>query len=281
MANMTQTLIRQSLSDSPLILSVPHSGRIIPEWLIARMRHLDVYQEIEDPMVEAVLPHDIRCSKLVLEAARLICDVNRHPWEWDGQLFIDKLPPEALSQSPKVRSGLGFIPRLGREGRPLWKQGFRVSEGEDVLAAIHAPYHQALGQIIKAQKKNGFDHIVLLDCHSMPKIAGFDKSHRRVDICISNDHGQTSSDRLLKSLGDALRAQGFRVGLNDPFFGGYIINHHARINDGVEAIQIEINRALYWDEKEHGPSSDFEKTRLRLRAGLDQFLGKTFADFYA
>jgi N-formylglutamate amidohydrolase len=281
MANMTLPLLCQSLSESPLILSVPHSGRLIPKGLVSRMRHLDVYQEIEDPMVEALLPDELRCSKVVLEAARLVCDVNRHPWEWDGQLFFDKVPPEALSQSAKVRSGLGFIPRLGNEGRPLWKQGFSVAEGREHLSAYHVPYHRALMQMIDGQSQLGISRVLVLDCHSMPKIAGFNKGHRRIDICLGNDHTSTSHDETINTLAEALRGQGFRISLNDPFAGGYIIRHHARIIDGVEAIQMEINRALYWDENYHCPSPDFDKTKARLKAGLMEFCTNQFPDFYA
>jgi len=35
---------------------------------------------------------------------------------------------------------------------------------------------------------------------------------------------------------------------NDPYAGGFITRHYGRPREHVEAVQIEINRALYMDE---------------------------------
>ena len=46
-----------------------------------------------------------------------------------------------------------------------------------------------------------------------------------------------------------LRAQGYAVARNMPYAGGFTTRHHGRPTTGVEALQIEINRALYMDEE--------------------------------
>jgi len=42
---------------------------------------------------------------------------------------------------------------------------------------------------------------------------------------------------------------GYRVRRNDPYAGGYITRHYGRPREGVHALQIEICRSLYMDER--------------------------------
>jgi len=277
---MTSQLVRKSLTQSPIILSLPHSGRLIPDHVASLVRDGNLYQDIEDPMVEALLPEEWDVSRVVLEAARIVCDVNRHSWEWDGQLFQGRLPPQAMVHSGRVRSGLGFVPRLGRDGRALWKRSLTIAEGRDRLSHCHEPYHRAIQDVIRAQFPTVSKPVLLLDCHSMPKVAGFDKGHRRVDICLGNDYHQTSQKNTIEKLIQALSDQGFRVGINDPFAGGYIVQYHGQPQKGIEAIQLEINRSLYWDEQAHDFSPDYAKTKARLGTGLLAFAKAHFPDFF-
>jgi N-formylglutamate deformylase len=36
---------------------------------------------------------------------------------------------------------------------------------------------------------------------------------------------------------------------NDPYAGGYVTRHYGRPRDGVHALQIEVSRRLYMDER--------------------------------
>jgi len=45
-----------------------------------------------------------------------------------------------------------------------------------------------------------------------------------------------------------LSAMGYRVARNTPYAGGYTTEHYGRPGRKVHALQIEINRALYFDE---------------------------------
>ncbi len=46
-----------------------------------------------------------------------------------------------------------------------------------------------------------------------------------------------------------MRASGYRVRRNKPFAGGYITERFGAPAQGVHAVQIEIARALYLDER--------------------------------
>ena len=52
---------------------------------------------------------------------------------------------------------------------------------------------------------------------------------------------------------------GYSVGRNKPYAGGFITEHYGNPAAGLHAIQLEINRALYMDERRYEPSSSFAK----------------------
>ena len=73
------------------------------------------------------------------------------------------------------------------------------------------------------------------------------------DFIVSNVDGRTAGHELTYTAVDFLRDSGFRVGVNQPYKGGYIIRRYGSrqpgIPGGVHSLQIEINRSLYLDEE--------------------------------
>ena len=67
------------------------------------------------------------------------------------------------------------------------------------------------------------------------------------------------------------RAAGLSVRHDDPYRGGYATGHYGRPGEGLHAIQIELNRALYVDETTIRPKpTEMERLRSLLRALLQQ-----------
>ncbi len=62
----------------------------------------------------------------------------------------------------------------------------------------------------------------------------------------------------------ALEALGFTVAFNIPDAGGFTTQHSGLPGEGVHVLQVEINRALYMDEKlvRRGPGLSALKCRL-------------------
>ena len=67
-----------------------------------------------------------------------------------------------------------------------------------------------------------------------------------------------------------LQLLGYRVAQNAPYAGGYTTEHYGRPHQGVHALQVEISRGLYMDEKTLAPTAGFD----RLKADLERL----FAD---
>ena len=52
---------------------------------------------------------------------------------------------------------------------------------------------------------------------------------------------------------------GYKVARNKPFAGGFTTHHYGSPQGGLHALQIEINRALYMDEKSIKPNEGIKK----------------------
>ena len=52
-----------------------------------------------------------------------------------------------------------------------------------------------------------------------------------------------------------MSALGYSIGRNKPYAGGFITEHYGNPASGLHAIQLELNRAIYMDERrrERGP----------------------------
>ena len=56
-----------------------------------------------------------------------------------------------------------------------------------------------------------------------------------------------------------MRGFGYSVSRNKPYAGGFITEHYGNPAAGLHAIQLEINRGLYMDEKRYERSVSFAK----------------------
>jgi N-formylglutamate deformylase len=61
-----------------------------------------------------------------------------------------------------------------------------------------------------------------------------------------------------------LQDLGYRVRRNDPYAGGYVTRHYGRPREGVHALQIELDRSLYLQERSLTRSSSFARVRADM-----------------
>ena len=73
--------------------------------------------------------------------------------------------------------------------------------------------------------------------------------HRRADIVIGDRFGTSCMAMISDVVEQSLTGAGYKVARNRPFAGGFITEHYGQPKQGLHAIQIEINRALYMDER--------------------------------
>jgi N-formylglutamate amidohydrolase len=66
-----------------------------------------------------------------------------------------------------------------------------------------------------------------------------------------------------------LRGRGYSVSRNKPYAGGFITEHYGNPAAGLHAIQLELNRALYMDERRFERSPSFARLADDLEALAD------------
>ncbi len=190
--------------------------------------------------------------------SRAYVDLNRSPDERDPVL-IEDCPAGSATTTAKVAAGFGVIPRRAGDGTALYDRRLSMAEAEARLARVHAPYHAALSGLMHAARaRHGL--ALLVDWHSMPsRAAPAGRAGRGVDVILGDRHGASCRGAVTRQVRALFEAQGWRVGLNTPYAGGYSTQLWGRPDEGFQAIQVELNRALYLDEQTLQPSADHDR----------------------
>ena len=252
----------------PILISVPHSGRLSDEEVIANaVQGRLALATLEDPIVDRLCWRVINAgvSAVVQHVPRAIIDCNRDETEVDPAVIRDISPAPV---GPRARHGLGLIPSRTYRHGALWRRRIDRTELARRIAQVHRPYHEAIANGLKAMSGR-YGEVGLIDCHSMP--------HRRgqADVVIGDRHGSSAAGWFSAEAARLIRGAGFRVAMNDPYAGGAIVSRHGNPAGGTQAIQLEIDRSVYLarDQRTAGPGFDCVSAMLEnLTAGLGQAL---------
>ncbi|HEV2000928.1 MAG TPA: N-formylglutamate amidohydrolase, partial [Xanthobacteraceae bacterium] len=191
---------------------------------------------------------------------RAFLDVNREPYELDPRMFDGRLPAFANTRSLRVAGGLGTIARVVGDAREIYDRRLPVDEALRRIELYYKPYDRALRRLV-LQAQSTFGLAVLLDCHSMPSNAGGREERPRADMVLGDRYGTSCAPAVTDVIEESLRALGYAVLRNKPYAGGFITEHYGDPAAGLHAVQIEINRALYMEEREYRKSDRFEAVR--------------------
>jgi N-formylglutamate amidohydrolase len=252
MSGHEPTVIRPA-APSPLVVSVPHAGTLIPEAelhryaLSSEVLAADVDLFVDRLYAEAPA---LGATLISTPVSRFVVDLNR---------FEDDLCPSVvLGSSRNTAAGYygnrGVIWGVSTRGESIYRLPLPREVHEARIAAFYAPYHALLAaELERARATFGF--AILLDAHSMPsvaKAAHTDAGERRADIW---------------------QEQGRTVALNKPYRGGAITRRYGRPSEGIHAIQLELNRGLYMDETACEPSDGFAELAETCSALVERLIG--------
>jgi N-formylglutamate amidohydrolase len=251
----------------PFVFASPHSGRLYPETFLklSRLSPRNLRCS-EDAYVDQLIGDAIALGAPLLFARfpRAYVDANRAPGELDESMIEPPLNLPVEQSSPRVQGGLGVIPRIVRDGAEIYRVKLKTADVEERLSRLHRRYHAALATLIRETHAK-FGAAVVVDCHSMPSAVG------APDIVLGDRYGTAASQVVLRHAEDALLAQGFSVGRNVPYAGGYTTHLYGEPARGVHALQIEINRRLYLDEERIELVPTFSQVQRRLMVALRNF----------
>lgn len=253
---------RQSL---PMVFASPHSGCDYPEDLLAASR-LDAagLRRSEDCFVDELFGHVPRLGAPLLKALypRAYLDPNREPYELDPAMFADALPPHINAGSARVAAGLGTIARVVASGAEIYARKLSFDEAETRIRRLYRPYHAALTTLIDDTVAR-FGYCLLVDCHSMPSGSG-DGRPAPPDVVLGDCFGISCARVMTAVAEDVLAGMGYTVARNAPYAGGFTTRHYGRPETGVHAMQVEINRRLYMDERTFTRRHDMSRLRDHL-----------------
>ena len=232
----------------PIVLNSPHSGAHYPQAFLAASR-LDplTLRRSEDAFVDRLFEPAATHGAPLLRARfpRAFLDLNREPFELDPHMFEGRLPEFANTRSLRVAAGLGVIPRVVGDAQAIYRELMPVEAALRRIATLHRPYHAKLAELLEtAQRRFGF--ALLVDCHSMPSNS---PDVDGCDIVLGDRYGSSAARWMVETVEAALRGAGLIVRRNKPYAGGYITEHYGAPAAGRHALQIEINRSLYMDER--------------------------------
>ena len=254
---------------SPVLVEVPHSGLQVPPEVeseidatpLAMLRDSDIYV---DQLYQRA--PESGATLLVSRVSRYVVDLNRGP---------DEVDSAAVPRHPKGRHipARGVVWRARTDGTPLLRAPLTVEQFTRRLELFYEPYHRTLREVA-AQIREQHGRVVILAAHSMPsagrRMLGGGLVPR-ADIVPGTRGRSTADGRIIDLIDSHFREAGLSVKHDDPYRGGWTTSSYGAPKRGQHAVQIEINRALYVDEK----TSEIKPNDFaRLQTVLDQLVSK-------
>jgi len=80
---------------------------------------------------------------------------------------------------------------------------------------------------------------------------------RRPDIVIGDRYGTSCASLLPDVVEQIMSGLGYSIGRNKPYAGGFITEHYGNPASGLHTVQLELNRAIYMDERRRERSPRF------------------------
>jgi N-formylglutamate deformylase len=245
----------------PVLFNSPHSGSAYPRDFLSLSR-LDIatLRRSEDSFVDALVSGVVRQGYPLMRAhfPRCFVDVNREPYELDPRMFDGRLPSFANTRSMRVAGGLGTVARVVGDAQEIYDQRIPVDDALARIETLYKPYHRALRRLFTRLHRD-FGAAILVDCHSMPSSAGHRDERPRPEFVLGDRYGTSCVGVVAETVEQTLRAMGYTLSRNKPYAGGFITEHYGNPAAGLHAIQLEINRALYMDERRYERTAGFDR----------------------
>ncbi len=267
--------IREPLvQTTPLVFCSPHSGRTYPSALLSRSR-LDPLslRKSEDCFVDELFGDAPAAGAplIVANFPRAYIDVNREPFELDPELFEEPLPEYANAQTMRVIGGLGTIPRVVAEAEEIYDAPLPLGVAMERIERLYRPFHDALQHLVERTRQK-FGYAVLIDCHSMPSASLAFPASARPEFILGDRFGGSCDFRVTRVVREAIDALHYHAQLNRPYAGGFITEHYGRPAENVHALQIEINRGLYLNERTLKRSPRFNRLKRDVTELVDRLI---------
>lgn len=269
MTQLASPLIHPPRGGLPVLLSVPHSGRDYPGWLVEMAPGgMAALESLEDPLVDRLVWRALAggVGAVIARAPRAAVDCNRGEDEVDPSVIEGRRRDRV---SARARGGLGIVPARTPHHGYLWRRSICCAQLDERLEQAHRPYHRAIEDQLSLLSDR-FGGAILLDCHSMPP-----PGEGIPPIVFGDRRGRTAGSWVSSEALAIARRAGFEAGLNEPFAGGHVVERHGDPARNIHALQVEIDRRVYLDSTLRVPGPGFDRLTLlieSLSVGLGELL---------
>ena len=222
---------REDCRRYPLVVSLPHSGTVIPEEVRRSMLPGAVLPNMDWflPELYSFLPK-LGVTTLINRISRYVIDPNR--------------PPDASAED--YRQSLVY--QKTTWGRPIYAAPLPREEIDRRTRQYYHPYHDRLAELLD-EKRRIFGRVLLLDLHSFANPA----EEIPEDIILGDCRGESCLPQLSGLIQDGLERAGFSVSRNIPYGGGYLTRHYGTaFGPTIQAVQIELRYSAYIADRYFG-----------------------------
>jgi len=260
-------------AEVPLVFDSPHSGSFYPE----DFRFSCAFENLrraEDTYVDELYAAAPAHGATLLAALfpRSYLDANRAVDDIDEAL-IDGVWPSPLRPSHSTRAGLGLVRRVARPSLPIYEHKLSAGEILDRIERCHTPYHRVLDEACDRLHRK-FGVVWHINCHSMPSKRSARDIGRPADFVLGDRDGTTCAGEFTEFVASVLRGLGYDVRINEIYKGVEIVKRQGHPELRRHSLQIEVDRALYMDQKTLHKNSGFTRVQAdiaRLIAALREF----------
>lgn len=261
----------------PVLIAVPHAGRAYPAAVLAQMRDEELCQlRLEDRYVDKLaveIARQTRTGLLVAHAPRALLDLNRahDDVDWDMVRGTRRHTGRQIPASRRARTGLGLVPRRLPGFGEIWREMLSADALNQRINGIHRPYHDFLAKELE-RIRDAWGVALLVDLHSMPPLRAGSEAEHPPQIVLGDRFGASCHGSLVARAFRYLDDQARPSAHNRPYAGGYVLDRHAAPSRGIHALQVEVCRSTYLDQRLDQPTDKLASV-ARVIAGLVRELG--------
>lgn len=243
--------------ESPLILSMPHPGTLMPPEIAPRLNTRGQLLEDTDWFMRELYAFADRFKPSILEAklSRYVIDLNRDP---SG---VSLYPGQATTE---------LVPTTTFDGAAIWTTPPSAAEIVLRRCRYFDPYHEALAaEIARVKARHGF--ALLYDCHSIRSVIPrlFDGELPLMNL--GTNTGASCAPAVQAACEAVMSGSGLSHVANGRFKGGYITRRYGDPAANVHAIQMELGLRGYLSTE--APPWTFAPAVARpLQAVLDRLI---------
>lgn len=238
---MGYTIRPATVSEVPIIVSVPHCGTAFPDEIKDQYKPKLIKTPDDTDWFVHELYSFVPAMGITMIAAnysRWVIDLNRDPYSKplykDGRIITPLCPATTF---------------LGETIYKDERQEVELPEVKRRKDLYYQPYHAKLKELLR-QRKRKFGKVLLWDCHSIRQVVPTIQKDKFPDLILGDVDGTSASPGLIEAALSVLDHSGYTTAHNHPFKGGYITRRYGKPLKNRHALQLEMTKVNYLDDTE-------------------------------